>query len=720
MADPTFINTQLKSWANDRQLERNIAAIVFNVEPDLAFQVLLDGEIRSAMLQAKPARLLELSRAPGFDVRVNEVLTAGAPEWRTSETFRVVVGNVTELLRDYEGDAKTHLASALNDAFLEVGSINPERDAPTYVRMLDICAPDTLGTTVLHLVATVLNSSQSTSAPRDAGSAFATFAVSLDKHMKASGQGAVLANAFNSVKLPPRLEFLFDFAVSTEGTNIGIRSFEKISVAFTSEENFLESVSAREPEMASVAFGVFNRIDIVKGKQWLEPGNAICSAVIADLDEETDPLFGPRLKLISEVQGYLDARSRSELETASLFAQGPFFIRLSDLYKNNVSDQFLGYAIALAFDLFIEGSLTQPNRRLPSGQTVNADAEYIWFNGFLEGAPALDGAQHELIAGHVLRTYSLSEWVNFGPLNPGNKFVGEVIKASFLISSHPWLRPSSFFKHYGYVKSVLGSAFKQGLFKMGYWLEGQAIEKTTVAEVPEGLLSDTSEWAAADWAPMHERVSVLLAEVPILEWRNHIEDNDHECHILVEKIETSGFVFPEMEFRDVFVEIVLSVASGSFQPWGGTVKMDILMSAIDNGYHPEILRRIREEINGVSENSISSAMRGFPTTLQRLVSEADRLPAREKDNIVRFLLCPALEAGSRLLLDTFLRLGRSKVSDLIKSSEPSTRAMLTPALERFRSKFDITYTRQIFDLVNGRSKSAWANWFSLGRPDEDK
>ena len=84
--------------------------------------------------------------------------------------------------------------------------------------------------------------------------------------------------------------------------------------------------------------------------------------------------------------------------------------------------------------------------------------------------------------------------------------------------------------------------------------------------------------------------------------------------------------------------------------------------------------------------------------------------AAEKDNVVRHILCPALEGSNQGVLKIFVEMGYTRISDYKRASNESTEKRLEGALKSFMdASEDRSWKRTVTEAVEGkrRAKSIW-------------
>ncbi|MGO6898430.1 P-loop NTPase fold protein [Rhizobium ruizarguesonis] len=719
LADNATINEHLRSLAADKELEKNLAAILFNVEPELAFQLLLDGEIETAANSDSSAQLLALSKSPGFGVRVNDVFVANAPAWRSSAKFALAISNFSDLLQVYEGEGASHLKKSAVAAFQDVSDIALGRDAGLIQKLLTVCAPADRQIVLEHLFTTALKGLGSDKLDQAKGKAFLKFLSEATATVVSVDPGIQIIPSLKKVVLPSSSTFLFGFATDAFSSSIKLNQVAKPAVTLALDPTFLETIALAQPVDCIPAFASFNSAAMVNDEQW----NAISTSVAKSLvgsDTELDQ-FHERLPVLSASRSYTSLAKLKEVDLTDMFADATFYKNLHDAYSEDLTDVGIAHAIFLAGDLFLGNKLPQPTQTLPNNQQVaGAQEEFAWFNKFLTGELPLVEEQLDLLVERLVTHYRIPQWSAYGITHPDNKLIPFVVSTAFSRQTPPWIAAVDLLKQYAYIKMVLGSEFQNSLPKLGGKIRVDDLPKIAVASYPVGILVDTAKFSTAEWKLLHERADVLLNEITTEDWLNSFSSGDQNLKLLSEKAKSSGYIPTSTAVKDALVQFVLGTLDGSITKVPDS-DYDTIMSVIDQGYHLEFYRVIREGIKSTTIETISEAVRLFPSILRNVIQKGDR-SRQEKENLIRYVLRPALEGGLIPVTDAFLELRRSTVADFIRVSDESVRTSMEPALRLFstaqRGNYD--YVRRVGELVQGKkAKSFFERLWTMNDDVED-
>lgn len=710
LSNGAVMDERLRSIAADKELERNLAALLFNVEPELAFQVLLDNEIKTALIANTPSPLLLLSEAPGFDDRINEVVSSNAKEWQSSGVFSWAVSNLSDILQTHQGDSVRHLRKTLVEQFRTMASVHLGRETSKYLKLLKICDRSDLQSVVEHLLAAIVSGFASENLDQIKGQEFSRFVASTHDTLAELNEVSLLDAAMKQTALPSNPGFLFGFGSQHQPAGITIGKFAEPRLDLSSDTSFLETVSLAQPYDSVAAFAQFKAVSMLTDDQWISIGTTLVTSLSEKTFEDYETFEG-QLTLLCNVWTYITHGNKVKVELSKLFASSTYYEELHGAFGQDIEHDALAHAVVLAADLYFANGLSAPTKVHPNGTRTSSSTEFNWFIQIMDGTTNLEAEQYRIIAEQSARSLRMPTWLSYGNAHPGNTLVENTIRAGFGLERLPWLSTAALLSNYEYLKRVLGASFGAVLARIGPAFNAKSFEKVGYDAIPAGILPDTASYADTVWKPLHDRIDIILDEVSVSAWGGHLAAGDRVCKLLSEKINSSGYIAKEAEFRQTLVKFILSVLEGSVVPENETFDYEPILSAVDQGYHANLFREIRENIRTGSSESLANASKAFPNLLENILQSTDRITKVEKDNIVRYLLCPALEGRIRTALDSFVSLGRSRVSDFIKSSEQSTQEMLEPALKQFSEDPDREYVRKIGELVQG--KKAARSWFSF-------
>lgn len=702
---PNSIDSRMRNLAADAELERNLAAMIFNVDPDLAIQLLIDNKIKQAA-SGKVTDLLEIAKAPSFDLRVNEVLENNIREWQNSGEFGTVVENFAELATQYSGDAKSHFSKTLVQAIDGVSKIN--LNAAEYLKLFrayDLALPTQLLGMTQKLLHAGLVSLGGVPLDADHGVKWAAYVGDINRQLNKMGEASVLERALSVTSMPSSPDFLFGVAASARNEQLTLKVFNPPKFKPAPEVGELEAMAIERPDAALLAFSEFKQLSLVDDDDWVSICKSLRQRLEADnVDDTEDYRF--QLILLAEIVTYVKSGNRGEIDAKGLFGSARFYENLSASVSAE-DDLAVASAVFLALLVFGSASPPLPTRLAPNGTKAQITSEqYEWFQSILSVQTALTGGQLEHIGSLGKRALVIGEWTGAGNSVAEDHVLRAVLRSAFTTGDLPYTGLPLLLSHFDYLRDVWADETLAVLERYQVRIKDKEVKDLKLADCPVALVRASFEVNGAQWQAFQNRVGELLNSVPTVDWSSHLVAGDHYAKLLLAKIATSGFVFEDVAFREIYIDFLLSVLAGRAVLTDATVNYDLLLNTFDKNFHSDIFRKLREDLKDVSAITIEIAMKAFPATISNIVSSGDRLSKGEKDNLVRFVLCPALEGGNQPLLQRFVGLGHTKVRGIIKQSEESTQKKLEGAWVVFsRGPVDWQLRKHVGELIHGRKKA---------------
>jgi hypothetical protein len=720
LAESGTIDKHLRSLAADKDLEKNLAAVLFNVEPELAYQLLLDGQIENAANSDSPDQLVALSKSPGFDVRVNDVFVANASAWQSSSKFASAISNFSDLLNVYEGEAASHLKKSAVAAFQGVSEIALGRDAQLVQKLLTVCAPTDRRSVLEHLLTATTKGLGSDKLDQTKGKLFIKFLSDATATAASVDPGMEIAASVKKVILPSSPTFLFGFAIDAFSSPIKMSHLAKPVLDLTADPTFLEKMAIANPTECIPAFASFKSAAIIGDDQWI----AISSAVAKSLVDETIELdqFHEQLPVLSATASYISLQKLKDFEPTEMLANANFYKSLHAAYFDDPTDVGIAHAIFLAGDFFVAGQLAQPTRVLSNNQRVaDAQDEFAWFNKLLADGSPLTKEQLDVLVDRLVTHYRIPRWAAYGSTQPDNKLILSVIAAAFSRATAPWIAAADLLRLYPYIKRALGSDFQNALPKLGFKIRADDLPKIAIADYPADILVDTAKFSEVEWKLLHEKADALLNQITSEEWLAHLSSGDQQLTLVLDKAKSSGYLPASTALKDAFLQFVLGTLNGSITDIPIS-DYDAIMGVIDQGYHLEFYRMVREGIKSTTIETLTGAIRLFPSILRNVIQKGEK-SRQEKENLIRYLLRPGLEGGLVPVTDAFLDLKRSTIADFIRASDESVQTSMEPALRLFSTaqRGNNEYVRKVSELVQGKkAKSFLERLWGINADDEEE
>jgi len=699
------LDPRISVLSGDTKLTRNLAAMVFNVEEDLAFQILLDDEIAEAILSPSSDSILALSSAPGFDDRVDDVVQANVDEWRSTGDFGAAVRNISELLRSYEGEARNHLASTVLNGFSRVDTLPIKGEGYVeYLPIFSLATDSKLPDTVDHFVTAVLSGvhQQEKHSFQD-GKDLSSFLAAISEALEALGGTEALTEALGKRTLPTAPEYMFGVGATIAAMGFDLSSFSSAEIDLPEDSEYLDEQFVKYPELAIPALKQFTSNRLLSDEELLSISNAALSTL--KTDEVAQKNASALLEMVALAWQSVDKKRRAEILLENAMTEGQFFRNIGD----GSTDESQAAQANLLFlaQKQLGTSFANPTKVNPNGSRAQDPSDgFSRFQALLDGSGELLDNQVKLVAQTAIAATSATHWIEYGKANREHSAVEQIVIEMFSRDTPPFLTLSGLISHFPYLRDLLeGGVLVGALEKYAPRMKAAEIKKLTLDDIPRGFLS-LSHAAGGQWNTLHEHLDDLLGAVDQGAWQGHIEEMDHTAVMLFEKLDASGCQLDAGIFRKPFVNVVKRVLSGESEIEAADGALDDLLLALDKNYHEDVWRSLREGISNVSATSMEHAMVLCPELISNVAQRGERIMKSEKDNVLRHLLVPALEGRNGAALRIFVGMGYSKLKDFQNAAQDSTTTMVEGAWKSFSdADVDRNLKRDLGEVLFGKRKA---------------
>lgn len=712
------LNAKIASLTANPNLVKHLASMVFNVDEDLAFQILLDGEIASAFVSDSAEDLIKISTAPGFDDRVDDVLQDNIDEWTSTGDLKHAIGNAAKLLVGYTGDAKNYITRTILGGFRKVESISVEEEEYiAFIPIFKLAATDSLDATVKHFTKAAMKSVNSQENPNYLnGANVSKFLTAIDEALDKHDGHDDLKTSLLGQKLPMSPDFIFglsatisdsgfklaDFGPTTVGRHKISRSFPKV-FGNDADPKFFDTEFAKQPASALKALNQFKECKILSDEEWVSLANACLSEC---KEEELDEGKAKQLlEVVVLTWQHVDQKKRSDIELDGALQEGTFF---KNLGADTEADQEAQALVLFLCREKLGEALTIPSRRNANGsrQTDSSDA-FLEFNEILKGNADITTSQASLIAEKAIDSFSASRWVAFGSENPEHTAVRTIVENMFDHDSPPYLNFPYFLEQFSYIRSIVSpETLPHVLRKYAARISEDDISKLKISDVPSGFLEATHSLGEGHWDAFHSKIDELLYGIDATAWPAHIAAMDTTVDVLIEKLGSSGCKLDGGTFRAPYIEIVRDVLAGQIKLKTGDGALDALLTAIDQKYHEEIWRTLRETVSGVTGSSLADAMRLCPKLIADVARSGSSISKNEKDNVLRNLLIPALEGRLSKALKIFTEMTYPRLKDFQNAAHDGTKNALEAAWNSYSdADVDRDLKRDLSEALFGKRKA---------------
>jgi len=707
---PESIEPRVRQIADDEHLEQNLSAIIFNVEPDLALQLMLDQRIKDAAVHS-PGSLIEISNSAGFDVRVDQVIQENGEEWDDSGELSKVIYNFAELSKVYTGDAKSYFRRSLVTSVMEMRrfSFEPKKHEGL-LAVTELAEPDQLPVLVKSLLDTS-HVQKNGKLELEDGTRWASFLGSLYRKLSAEGFESALPDELANIRVSSDPRFLFGLAVRAAKEGIRLSWIRQVKIDFGDDDLLYPTYAVERPAEMRAALPELTSANLVN--------DALKATIFSVLVEQFEApetgdqgRFEQQLELAAEIYALIPYEMRAGVHGEKIFAASSFFAQLVESMETP-SAPVMGSALFLAMQAPGQMSLPTPTKQTRNGLVQDETDAFILFSNALKTGEGVSPEQFERLAQLHKTALVFTNLINAGSVQAENRLTNEIIRRGLVDGDLPRINLSTLNKNYDFLRALLGDARDGVLIRFAERIEDGDLSGIALSDFSVTLIRDVRKLDGGGWTKMRNHLAGQLEAVPVADWSEHLTNDDELFELLLEMIEGANFRISNPAFRDTVIQIVLDILAGRLTP-SSTARLDILFAAIDPTFHGDMYRQIREGTKDVTAATLTVAVRYLPETVTHIIRSPDNLKKDEKDVLVRFFLCSALEGSIDLVLKEFEAFGPTKVKEMIGSSQESTREKLHGAMTVFSeppSKRE--RARQLGELFYGKRKvkSFFEIWF---------
>jgi hypothetical protein len=582
---------------NDSEWRKHLAALAFNVEPELANQVLLGQRIANAMVASTPDELVQLSKLPGFPQVFQEEFADALDELSQSDADALsrVANNVAQLTM-----------SAASTALLW-------RDLKRRLPNLALSLTRQEAYSGLFLVIEHQAAADVLAAAADLREGFAkTIPGSDDESMLGLGQawiaalrriasacakvgGAELAAAFWESSALPNLSYFTIGAAIAASEGGGALSLRTVKRSASDEE-----IRATLSNLVDAAPKVFERalpplFEIAKS----EAGH-YASAIAERLKSADVAAEEARALLDSLIFMAIPDRSPGEVRTflQPLATDGTL---VWDAFFASDEDDGHVTAAALWLHIFVAGDVGVLPLKGLNSDLGDMESAAVWYNDLLTAGP-LSQTQTDELANLIIESDQLGRWVEFAlrDASTGQTFKN-VLRTVVDRKGYELLDFGSVLKDYGGLRDTLGEArlreFLVELERSSKWLE-PLLQSGNARLVPDQLVRDLKALDGKLTSVVLEYIDRYLKELTAEQWEAALQDpTSDELRLLAVRRTTGGPAMPVNSFLPAVVASAIATITDRYDPARAGEKWPAVVESVPKGSYSSRHRKIHKALS---------------------------------------------------------------------------------------------------------------------------
>ncbi|MAU45420.1 MAG: hypothetical protein CMP09_11475 [Yangia sp.] len=730
LADPNFLDQELVDLASGENLVRDLAAIAFNVDAELAFQILLDERIKEAIISENGDDFQVLCKAHGFEDRILDIVSELSPEWASESSLHFAIWNTALATKTSSSAALQMSAEILCDHISRVDRIAIRRDADTYMSALEICSAPRKPQ-VIKWILSKLDIQKGYDDPfNKLRGNLANFTESLAKLFLKWRDQCITLNAegdflegIREVVLPSSREFIFHFANALHDSPLSLSDFTTASLKDKSDEELsFEEIAIKESDIAPTALYALSEAECVSEGDF----NAIFIRIGEEFKSgsvETADHSKSLLALMGDAWSYLSEDSLQSDTLASIFEENTFY---EGLWKSGISPSDLEIAAPICSVISHWGggnipnpAVTQPNGQKPRKETK----EFQKFKDLVTGSSELSAQQNEEVARLLKRAGRVTQWIAIAQQSKTPVVSGSALRKALENAPAANIPAPTFFESYAFLRQLLPSGARgKALSIYGAEYTTQDLASVSPHDIPVDLIKDTWSFARDEWVFLHDWICAELQGYEDDTWTQVLDrgEDSTQIDILVAVSSTSKIKIASPKFRELTVNRLSDIINGRRNVEGRPDEGDQLLECIAKAGHEDIFRTLRERLSSTNIQSIRVSEEYCPSVISKLIKSEESISREQKDSICRHLLAVALDARAEAVLDMFISLGRNDVRRYLEASNVSTSDRVKASFDSYGATVEDRNRRETLTaLLFGRDrKNVWFPWLKASEGDK--
>jgi hypothetical protein len=677
LQDPGTIHDRYRHFVISGDLDRDLAALAYNVEPEIAFEVLLERDITAALLGKSSDRLSELSASAGFTHQLDRILHKNCVDWASTSLndFEAALANYSQLsinISVKELCDKNFIRSLSSLTKFDLAEWEAHRD----LFKIASCIPK--GKLIPHVqeIAEWLAQSLPGELTHELGRAWINFFGGfLQEVGKVHGQDAV-DSAVATIQIPDSPDFYIGVALDCDEVDLHFSQFQSAAKQQSSE------ISS---QLASYGIELPKHFYYV----WCELQYAL---------QKTDrgTVFA---KLLEQVQSsILDGDKERQMYLNNLVlvaASSRSEASVVNGVKAAISDGTLPWHAAKLNEAKDWGSLakavwlaaiaikTDPVPGLSAASKSpfgDVTASHTWFGACYGGQVPVDtlGAIAELVIAHD----KVDLWLTSFAKAPKHTMYKDVLIEVLGSDNCPALDLQTLIEQYAILKkSFAEEAVAEMVKRVGQGIGFGAIEKIDISVLPPALVKDIDSLSVVAWMPLLSRVDQYLKDLAASDWEEALNEDNHNRKLLLARNDKLYGMVPPNHLRAALADFVAGVMSSKEVDGESLKDHAIFWSVLPKSSRKGLSSDLFERISGkpLAPEGVVVAISSFPGLFAGL--SLKDYPDVAVSKILLQLLADSLDRSLE-----YVEMNHSSWAKCVESIDSETRAQLDEYLAGFDDK----------------------------------
>ena len=565
-----FVDVRVRRHANQSDLIRDLAALAYNVSPEMALQVLSHDPIRKAILGDTPDDLIELAKgAPdnGFSEILPEVIDGQSSDWLEEPIGALdnVVSNIVKASKSVDEFGYSKRALLANLSSLGVSTLDHVEKAEKIWDVVALASEDQVKAVTQTLAGWITRhlptgDEQNASHGRKWIKAIGRL---LDKLASEHGV-ATRDSVLKAIHLPNTVKGLIGVAIDCDETNYHIRDFRTPTVTAKLIAEGLTEYAAHN-QLFVYAWAELKHLHTDPEKETIlgVPVDHLKDNVV---DIATND-FQYSVRNLEAIWLSVSAAHRSRSAKAKEFFESGAAVHyahsLTQQKTENYSTQ-LDTIFWLCMDRFGNSDPTVSN---PQGVPVfgNIQGAFNWFSGELQSTE-FSTSRAKAIAQNVLKTNRVGFFVqNAAKEDNGQRKFSSVVSQLPKHKNFRLPKLSIVIDHYELLKMLFGDDLEV-LFKAVGEQSGEEYWKTIpFSKLPNELVELAGKREGAGWQRLLGSLDEWLRGLKDEDWQNAITSNSPAVRLLGQRQEQAAISIAATSLYEPLMEDALAVIQGDHE-----------------------------------------------------------------------------------------------------------------------------------------------------------
>lgn len=619
LQNPETIHARFRHFAPASNLDSELAALAYNVEPANALEILLHRDIVAGLRNYKSDRLIELSSSPGFKQQLDHILSKECTNWASTslEDFKTALTNYSDL--SLEPSIQELCNRHFIDAISKMATIDllSWKDHKPLFHII-ACSPKTSLVENMQKIAKWVKESIPKEPKEEVGRAWINFIGRFIQEAQ-NIHGEEIARLIpGAITIPYTANFYIGVALDCDEVDLNFSQFSNIAKSKSTEiTTELIPYIIENPSFFSFL--------------WHELNYAITNSDRATIFSKlTEQIQNNLLEESGDRQTYFENLALAAANISNQ-ADTPKTIKttISDgslpwhAFKAHEEEDWKTVAIALWLTHLAVKSDNIPTLSSASKPPFgDVSAPHSWFSKFYTGA--VPNEVLKILTGLVIEFSNVEEWLSTLIKSPKNALYKGVLNGVFSSNDCPALNFKALNHNYVNLRTHFQPEVIDAMVKrVGCEITIEQIDQISLDEVPSELIKDIAGLEIPSWVALLNRVDRHLKSISSAEWEKALNSDDRNRQLLFARGADLNGDIPPNNLRAPLADFVS----------GAIIERDTAAINLDNhdtfwtalpissrkGVSTDVFERIADK--PVASEGLKAAMSAFPELFAELPLE---------------------------------------------------------------------------------------------------